>query len=276
MSGQISQKLHVRAHQHCVEALRGEGSCITYVVLECMASAERAPKRCSILLQLPMTRDVQDYGRSHPLLRIVGSEYQIADVCEDKLVYQRRCGVFTTFGARHSHNSTAAHTVLLKTCSKSEGHILSGDSGQWISSVGRQHGYNQSLACRKLALNDALHALDHCPDLHNLQAALVLQKLGPLFFRTLFRSKTPHHDEVKGCLLGILLNRRDHVLMDQELAVAWTHGVLDRLDNLDAVCIWPIVENEVSVVGTCSCERMVSVMKTAIRAQRLMKSLAYP
>lgn len=76
----------------------------------------------------------------------------------------------------------------------------------------------------KLTLDQALHSPPSRPNLNNLQTHR-RSKLAPLLLRTLLRCKVRHHDDVQTRRLPVSVRARDHVLVDQDLAVPGLHGL---------------------------------------------------
>lgn len=72
----------------------------------------------------------------------------------------------------------------------------------------------------------------------------------PLLFRPLLGREVCHHDDIQACRLPVRVGGRDHVLVDQDLAVATLHGRDEVGEDAAAVGIRLIVEDGVPVVGS--------------------------
>lgn len=79
-------------------------------------------------------------------------------------------------------------------------------------------------------------------DLDELQS-LGVQKLFPMFLRSLLRAKQRHHCEIHCRDLGMAARRRDDVLIQQERAASLGHCGHDVAENLARILIWPVVQD---------------------------------
>ena len=105
--------------------------------------------------------------------------------------------------------------------------------------------YSQVPYLSKLTLDQTLYSPSPRPGLHNLEPNR-LDKRMSLLFRPLLGREVCHHDDTQTLRVG----GRDHVLIDQDIAVATHHGRHEVGEDAAAVRIRTIVEDGVHVVGS--------------------------
>lgn len=78
--------------------------------------------------------------------------------------------------------------------------------------------------------------------------ALRVQKLFPMFLRSLLRPKQRHHCEIHCRDLGMAACRGDDILIQQERAVSLGHCGHNVAENLTRILIWPVVQDGAEVI----------------------------
>lgn len=100
----------------------------------------------------------------------------------------------------------------------------------------------------QLTLDQALHTIFIVPDLQDFQSSFPEEPL-PLLLLALLGGQCRHHYNILSGELPVCIDVRDHVLVDQQLTVAWLHGSSDALEDLQTYLVRPVVEDGVPVVG---------------------------
>ena len=101
----------------------------------------------------------------------------------------------------------------------------------------------------QFSLNQTLRTRFVCPNLHNPKPRR-FQKRPPILLRALARGKAGHHYDIESGAepMGSLI--RDHVFVDQELAVAFLQARSDAFEDLLGFDVGPVVETGMHVVGS--------------------------
>lgn len=102
---------------------------------------------------------------------------------------------------------------------------------------------------RQLTLNQTLSPFPTTINPTNPQPTLTQQIL-PILPRTFPRRQQRQHHDIQTCGLPVSARIRNHVLVDQQLAVPGLHGGGDVGEDLEARAVGPVVEDGVHEVGS--------------------------
>jgi hypothetical protein len=100
----------------------------------------------------------------------------------------------------------------------------------------------------QLALYQTLDAALSSPDLSNFQTSRLNQSV-PVTRSALGRRKVGHHYDVQTGSFPVRISIGDHILIDENLAVAALHSGDDIIQDLLTVRVGPVVENGMHVVS---------------------------
>ena len=106
-----------------------------------------------------------------------------------------------------------------------------------------EYEIQQSCTSNGLRLDDAPREAGDASVVLESQTSLA-EKLLPLLLSTLTSSAVAHHVQIEssGNWDDLIDGGRNDWLVDEELAVAWSHGFSEARQNLCRLLVWPVVE----------------------------------